>query len=74
MFKPITAIAVAAAIAAAITVLSVPAAQVDASPQARPAADAMRACAKRPWPYLHCVGTSFGNPRIRIVSTDRRGD
>jgi hypothetical protein len=31
----------------------------------------MRTCAERPWPYLRCVGTPFGNPHVRLVSTDR---
>jgi hypothetical protein len=69
--KLMIAIAAAAFIAAAITVLSAPVARVDASP--RPVAEAaqMRSCAQRPWPYLRCVGTPFGNPRVRLVSTDR---
>jgi hypothetical protein len=35
-----------------------------------PAADAaaaMHACASRPWRYLNCVGTQYGNPNIRLV-------
>ncbi len=32
---------------------------------------AMHACAARPWPYLNCVGTPFGNPKIRLVTTDK---
>ena len=24
-----------------------------------------------PWPYLNCVGTSLGNPHIRLLTTDR---
>jgi len=71
MPKLMTAVMAAAFIAAAITVLSAPAAHVDASP--RPVAEAvqMQACAQRPWPNLRCVGTPFGNPRIRLVSADR---
>jgi hypothetical protein len=60
-----------AAIAAAITLLSAPAAKVDAGPVAKPVETAMKACANRPWPYLHCVGTQFGNPKVRLVSLDR---
>jgi hypothetical protein len=71
MLNSAAAIMAAATIAAAVTVLSAPAAQVDASPQARPVVEAMHACARRPWPYLNCVGTNFGNPRIRLVTTDR---
>ncbi len=71
MPKLLTAIMAAAFIAAVITVLSAPTAHVDASP--RPVAEAaqMLSCAQRPWPYLRCVGTPFGNPRVRLVSTDR---
>ena len=34
----------------------------------------MHACAVRPWPYLRCVGTPFGNPHIRLVTTERLTD
>ncbi|MSO67740.1 MAG: hypothetical protein EXR03_06245 [Pseudolabrys sp.] len=71
MLKSTTAIMLAAAIAAAVTVLSAPAAPVDAGPIATPAAAAIKACVNQPWPYLHCVGTPFGNRRIRLVTTDR---
>jgi hypothetical protein len=73
MLKTTTAVMVAAAIAAAITLLSAPSAPVDAGPLAKPVEAAMNACAGQPWPYLNCVGTPFGNPRIRLVSTDRLG-
>ena len=66
-----TAVMVAAAIAAAVTVLSAPIAHVDAGPLAQPAEAALKACSQRAWPYLNCVGTPFGNPRIRLVTTDR---
>ena len=66
-----TAIMIAAAIAAAVTVLSAPIAPVDAGPISKPAEAAMKACNNQPWPYLHCVGTQFGNRRIRLVSADR---
>jgi hypothetical protein len=52
-------------------VLSAPTAQVDASPLAASASEPMTACAQRAWPYLRCVGTAFGNPHIRMVTTDR---
>ena len=32
---------------------------------------ALKACTQQPWPYLNCVGTPLGNPRIRLVTTDR---
>jgi hypothetical protein len=69
MLKTTTAIMVAAAIAAAVTVLSAPTTQVNATPVA--SAVPMTACAQRAWPYLRCVGTPYGNPHIRLVSTDR---
>jgi hypothetical protein len=70
MPKLLTAIMAAAFIAAVITVLSAPTAHVDASP--RPVAEAaqMHACADRPWPYLRCVGTPFGNPKIRLIAAN----
>jgi len=71
MLKTFTAIMVAATVAAVVTVLSAPTAQVDASPLAASASEPMTACAQRAWPYLRCVGTAFGNPHIRMVTTDR---
>jgi hypothetical protein len=73
MLKSLAAIAFAATIAAAITVLSAPTAEVVASPLPQPAADAITACKQRPWPYLNCVGTEFGNPHVRLIVTDRVG-
>jgi hypothetical protein len=71
MPKLAASIMVAAFAAAVVTVLSAPAAHVSAGP--RPAAEAtqMHACAERPWPYLRCVGTPFGNPKVRLVAIDR---
>ncbi len=71
MLKTTTAVMVAATIAAAVTVLSTPTTHVNASPLATIAAEPMQSCAQRAWPYLRCVGTEFGNPRIRLVTTDR---
>ena len=72
MLKSTTAVMIAAAIAAAFTILSAPA-PVDAGPLAKPAETALKACTQRAWPYLNCVGTEFGNPRIRLVSVERLG-
>ena len=70
--KPVLMVLSAAAIAAVATFASLGAnAGVSAGPLAAPQATAIKACADRPWPYLHCVGTPFGNPHIRLVSTDR---
>ncbi|MBI4366401.1 MAG: hypothetical protein HY543_06255 [Deltaproteobacteria bacterium] len=70
MLKTLTAIMTAAAIAAVATAISAPG-PVDAGPLAKPAEAAIAACAQRPWPYLRCVGTQFGNQRIRLVTTER---
>jgi len=70
MLKLLSSIIAGALIAAAITLLSVPTAQVNARPALKHG-DAMPACVERPWPYLNCVGTAYGNPRIRLVTTDR---
>lgn len=71
MVKPLTAIAIAAAIAAVATVLSAPTAPVDAGPLPQVEQSAIKDCAQRPWPYANCVGTRFGNPKVRLVTTDR---
>ena len=71
MLKTIAAIVAAAIIAATITVISAPIADVVASPLPKPAADAIAACKQRSWPYLNCVGTEFGNPHVRLISIDR---
>jgi hypothetical protein len=70
--KPVLMVLSAAAIAALATFGSLGAnAGVAAGPLAAPQATAIKACADRPWPYLNCVGTRFGNPHIRLVTTDR---
>jgi hypothetical protein len=71
MLKTIAAILAAAIIAATITIISAPITDVVASPLPQPAADAITACKQRPWPYLNCVGTQFGNPRVRLISIER---
>ncbi len=69
--KPLSAILAAAAAAAVITLLSIPSDPVTAGPMPQATANEMHACADRPWPYLRCVGTKYGNPKIRLVTTDR---
>jgi hypothetical protein len=73
MLKSLAAIVAAALIAAAITLFSAPTTDVVASPLPGPATDAIRACKQQPWPYLNCVGTEFGNPKVRVISFDRAG-
>jgi len=70
MLKSLTAVMAAAAAAAILTLLFSPAEKLAAGPLPAPTVAAMHACAQRPWPYLHCVGTRFGNPHIRLVTTD----
>ena len=71
MRKSISAVMAAAAIAGMLTLLSATNARLDAGPLAKPAEAALKACTQRPWPYLNCVGTPLGNPRIRLVTIDR---
>jgi len=73
MLKSLAAVVLAAAIAAAITLLSAPTTGVVAGPLPKPTADAMKACSQQPWPYSSCVGTEFGNPKVRLISIDRAG-
>jgi hypothetical protein len=71
MLKPITAIAAAAAIAAAITLLGAPGGELAAGPLAGLDEAVLNICTQRPWPYTNCVGTRLGNPHVRLVTTDR---
>ena len=67
MFKLTNAVIAAAIIAAIITLLTSTSDRLDASPMPEPAQTAMKACAQQPWPYLNCVGTPYGDPRIRVI-------
>lgn len=71
VFKLTHCVIAAAAIAGIITVLTGISVRLDADPLAEPAQTQLKTCTKRPWPYLNCVGTPFGNPHIRLVTTDR---
>jgi hypothetical protein len=71
MLKSITAVMAAAAIAGVLTLLSATNARLDAGPLAKPTEAALKACTQQPWPYFNCIGTPLGNPRIRLVTTDR---
>lgn len=71
MLKSIIAVMVAATIAGVLTLLSAANGPLDAGPLEKPAEDALKACVRQPWPYLNCVGTPLGNPRIRLVTSDR---
>jgi hypothetical protein len=73
MRNTITAVLTAAAIAALITLLTAPGNPVGAGPLPQAAETTLRACTQQAWPYLNCVGTPHGNPRIRLVTTDHLG-
>ena len=70
MIKAISAILSAAAIAGFITFI-LPGAPLEAGPLEKPAAETLKSCTQQAWPYLNCVGTAVGNPKIRLVTTDR---
>ena len=60
----------APAIAGVVTLLTGTSARLDAGPLSEPTQTTLKTCTQRPWPYLNCVGTPLGNPRIRLVTTD----
>jgi hypothetical protein len=68
--KSLSAILAAAFVAAVVTFVFAPGTSVSAGPMAKAVSEQMHACADRPWPYLRCVGTRYGNPHIRLVTTD----
>ncbi len=71
MKKSLSAILAGAAAAAVFAILTAPAQPVTAGPMPQAATDEMHACANRAWPYLRCVGTKYGDPKIRLVTTDK---
>lgn len=70
MLRIASAILSAAAIAAVLTIFSAPGV-VDAGPLDKADEATLKSCTQRPWPYLNCVGTSVGNPRIRLITVER---
>ena len=72
MLKSITAIISAAAVAGFVTLAFAPTSPVDAGPLEKPAEATLKACSQKAWPYLNCVGTTVGNPRIRVIAIDRQ--
>jgi len=70
MLNSFYAVITAAIVAAIVTVVTAPE-QVTAGPLPLVEAAAIKTCAERPWPYLRCVGTHYGNPKVRLVTTDR---
>ena len=67
MFKVTNAILISALIAAFVTILTSSSDRLVASPMPEPVASAIKACTQQAWPYLNCVGTPYGNPRIRLI-------
>ncbi len=64
MLKSLSVIMAAAAVAAALTIFAGPAEKVTAGPLPAAAAEAMQTC----------VGTPFGNPHVRLVTSERLAD
>lgn len=72
MLKAFSAILTAAAIAAVATLLSAPTTgPVSADPLPQKEEAVLKSCTQAPWPYNTCVGTAVGNPKIRLVTTDK---
>ena len=70
MFKVTNAVLISAVIAAFVTGLTGSSNRLVASPMPEPVQSAIKACTQQPWPYLNCVGTPYGNPRIRVIKID----
>jgi hypothetical protein len=71
MLKIVQAVLVAAAIAGAFTFVMAASDRLDAGPLSATKEAVLKSCTQRPWPYLNCVGTPVGNPRIRLIATER---
>ncbi len=72
MLKTISAIVTAAFIAGIATLVSAPTTgPVAAGPLPQQAETTLKTCTQRAWPYNTCVGTAVGNPKIRLVTTDK---
>ena len=73
MLNSLAAVVVAATAATAITLLSAPTTDAVASPLPTTGTEGNQACKQQPWPYSNCVGTEFGNPKVRLIAIDRPG-
>jgi hypothetical protein len=71
MFKLFYAVVAAAAVAGVLTFLTSASDRLDAGPLSPSTEAVLKDCTQRPWPYLNCVGTPLGNPRIRLITTDQ---
>jgi hypothetical protein len=72
MLKALSAIVTAAAIAGAVMLVSAPTGGplvAGSLPQREQVT--LKTCKERAWPYNNCVGTTVGNPKIRLVTTDK---
>jgi hypothetical protein len=69
----VSAVLAAAAIAGAFTILTAASDRLDAGPLPEPVQTTLHTCTQQPWPYLNCVGTSLGNPHIRLITVERLG-
>jgi hypothetical protein len=67
VFKLTNAILISAVVAGFVTVMTGSSNRLSASPMPEPVQAAIKACSQQPWPYLNCVGTPYGNPRIRLI-------
>jgi hypothetical protein len=71
MFKLFYAVVAAAAVAGALTFLTSASDRLDAEPLSASTEAVLKDCTQRPWPYLNCVGTPLGNPKVRLITTDQ---
>jgi hypothetical protein len=67
VFKVTNAVLISAVIAAFVTMMSGSSNRLVASPMPEPVQSAIKACTQQAWPYLNCVGTPYGNPRVRLI-------
>ncbi len=67
MFKVTHAVLISAVVAAFVTGVPGLNAGLVAGPMPEPVQSAIKACTQQAWPYLNCVGTPYGNPRIRLI-------
>jgi hypothetical protein len=71
MFKLIYAVVAAAAVSGLLTFVTSASDQLNAGPLSASTEAVLKDCTQRPWPYLNCVGTPLGNPKIRLVTSDQ---
>jgi hypothetical protein len=65
VFKVTNAILISAVIATFVT--GVPGWNTGLVASPMPDQSAIKACTEQAWPYLNCVGTPYGNPRVRLI-------